>query len=149
MKLPEDAVNEGLSRPISRLMALLFVTWLVGGFYPIPDKLCGLLFGPTSPGIWSLFDVYGWFDGRFIPVVVNFSGTTVVVSGPLAVFCVVCSAMDRGNWIKITALLALSTFTMLAVEEWDDGEASWLAASVCQGFFVFILFVTLRPLRSG
>lgn len=148
MKLPEDAVNEGMLRPISRLLALLFVTWLVGGFYPIPEKLCGLLFDPNSRGIWGLFDVVGWFDWRFIPTVANFSGMTVVVSGPVAVFCVVCSAMDRGNWIKVTALLALSTFTMLAVEEWDDGETNWLTASVCQGLFVFILFAVLRPLRA-
>jgi hypothetical protein len=148
MKLPENAVNEGLLRPVSRLMALLFVTWLVGGFYPVPEMLCGLLFDPNSRGIWGVLDVVGWFDGRFIPAVAGFSGKTVVVSGPVAVFCLVCSAMDRGNWIKVTALLALSTFTMLAMEEWDDGETNWLTASVCQGLFVFILFAILHPLRS-
>jgi len=44
--------------------------------------------------------------------------------------------------------LALSTFTMLAVEEWDDGDTKWLAANASQGLFVFILFGILRPLRS-
>lgn len=37
MKTSEDAVNDAVVNPASRLMILLFGTWLVGALYPIPE----------------------------------------------------------------------------------------------------------------
>src|SRR5689334_7062897 len=118
MKNPEDAVNDAVVNPASRLMILLFGTWLVGALYPIPETIYYLIRGPVTDGNWGWTHTPQWFDFRFVPLLGSFVSKTVLVSGPMALFCVVCSALDRWSWRKITSLSALCTLSMNALEDW-------------------------------
>lgn len=111
MKVPEDGVNDALVHPFARMTILFLVTWLVGSIYQAPGTLFDLVTGREhgySNWIWAP----GWFNFGFFPVIGCLFSKTVLVSGPLAAFCVTCSALDRLSWVRVTALLSLSTFSM-------------------------------------
>ncbi len=148
MKTPEDAVNDAVVNPASRLMILLFGTWLVGALSPIPETIFYLIRGPETHCNWSWTHTPQWFDFRFVPVLGGFVSETVLVSGPIALFCIVCSALDRWSWRKVTALSALSTLSMNALVDWAD-DAGWMTLTLYQALIVTLLFVIIRPLRQA
>jgi hypothetical protein len=148
MKTSEDAVNDAVVNPASRLMILLFGTWLVGALYPIPETIYYLIRGPETHGNWSWTHTPQWFDFQFVPLLGSFASKTVLVSGPIALFCVVCSALDRWSWRKVTTLSALSTLSMNALEDWAR-DAGWLPLTLYQALIVTLLLVTIRPLRQS
>ena len=148
MKTSEDAVNDAVVNPASRLMILLFGTWFVGALYPIPETIFHLIRGPEIGENWSRTHTPQWFDFRFVPVLGSFVSQTVLVSGPVALFCVVCSALDRWSWRKVTALSCLSTLSMNVLEDWPDG-ANWMTLTLFQALILALLFVTIRPLREA
>ena len=148
MKTPENAVNDAVVNPASRLMILLFGTWLVGALYPIPKTIFYLIRGPETHGNRSWTYTPQWFDFRFVPVLGSFVSETVLVSGPIALFCVVCSALDRWSWRKVTALSALTTLSMNALEDWAD-DTGWMTLTLYQALIVTLLLVTIRPLRQA
>lgn len=148
MKTSEDAVNDAVINPASRLMILLFGTWLVGALYPIPETIFHLIRGPEIGENWSRTHTPQWFDFRFVPLLGSFVSQTVLVSGPIALFCVVCSALDRWDWRKVTVLSALSTLSMNALEDWAD-DAGWITLTLYQALIVTLLFVIVRPLRQS
>ena len=148
MKTPEEAVNDAVVNPASRLMILLFGTWLVGSLYPMPETIICLIRGPEIHGDWSVTHTPRWFDFRFVPVLGSLVSKTVLVSGPIAIFCVVCSALDRWSWRKVTALSSLSTLSMNVLEDWAD-DTGWLALTLYQALLVALFLVTIRPLRQS
>jgi len=75
-----------------------------------------------------------WFDFQFLPVLRSIFSKTVLVSGPVALFCVVCSALDRWSWRKVTTLSSLSTLSMNTLEDWAD-DSSWMTLTIYQGRF--------------
>ena len=148
MKTPEEAVNDAVVNPVSRLMILLFGTWLVGSLYPIPETIFCLIRGPEIHGNWSWTHTPRWIDFLFVPVLGSLVSKTVLVSGPIALFCVVCSALDRWSWRKVTALSSLSTLSMNVLEDWAD-DTGWLALTLYQALLVGLFLVTIRPLRQA
>lgn len=63
MKTPEDAVNDAVTHPISRLMILL-----IGSLQPIPETIYGLIVRPEEFHEHWWEGVTRWFDFEFIPV---------------------------------------------------------------------------------
>lgn len=148
MKTSEDAVNDAVVNPASRLMILLFATWLVGAFYPTPETIFHLIRGPEIGENWSRTHTPRWLDFRFVPLLGSFVSQTVLVSGPIALFCVVCSALDRWSWRKVTALSCLSTLSMNILEDWPD-EASWVSLTIYQALILALLLAIIPPLRQA
>jgi hypothetical protein len=146
MRTPENAVNDAVVHPPTRLLILLFGTWLVGALYPIPAIIIHLISGPEvgESLIWT--PTPQWFDFRFVPLLGSILSPTVLVSAPLAIFCVVCSALDRWSWRKVTVLSALSTFSMNALEHWA-ADSGWIMLTLCQALIVALLLVTIRPFQ--
>lgn len=139
MQTPEAAVNDAVVNPLSRLMILLFGTWLIGSLHPIPETIFYLdSFGSHTPK---------WFEFQFLPIFGAFAGNTVLVSGPIAIFCIVCSAFDRWSWKKTTTLSGISTFSMLMLEDWDFG-AHWTVLTLMQLLIVGGVVLICRPLRE-
>lgn len=149
MKTPEDGVNDAVMNPPARLMILLFGTWLIGSMHPIPVTVYYLIHGPVRTGANSSWEnVPQWFDFQFLPVLGAMASKTVLVSGPISVFCIVCSALDRWNWKKVTALSGISTFAMLMLDEWTHYDESWITLTLMH-FAIMIGMVTIiRPLRN-
>ena len=148
MKTLEDAVNDAVVNPPSRLMILLFGTWLVGALYPIPETIFHLIRGPEIGEGWSRTHIPQWIDFRFVPLLGSFVSQTVLVSGPISLFCIVCSGLDRWEWRKVTALSAVATLSMNVLEDWPD-DSGWIILTLFQALIVTLLFVTIRPLRQG
>lgn len=148
MKTAEEAVNDAVVNPASRLMILLFGTWLVGSLYPTPETIFCLIRGPEIHENWSMTHIPRWFDFRFVPVVGSIFSKTVIVSGPIAIFCVICSALDRWSWRKVTALSSLSTLSMNVLEDWAD-DASWMMLTLYQALIVGLVLVIIRPLKQA
>jgi hypothetical protein len=134
MKTQEEAVNDAVVNPASRLLILLFGTWLIGCLYPIPETVFCLIRGPEIHGDWTVIHTPQWFDFQFLPVLRSIFSKTVLVSGPVALFCVVCSALDRWSWRKVTTLSSLSTLSMNTLEDWAD-DSSWMTLTIYQGRF--------------
>jgi hypothetical protein len=147
MKTPEAAVNDAVVNPASRLMILLFGTWLIGSLYPIPETVFCLIRGPVVHGYWTVTHTPRWLDFRFVPVIGTLFSKTFLVSGPIALFCVVCSALDRWDWRKVTGLSALSTLSMNVLEDWADDEG-WITLTLYQALIVTLLLVIVRALRQ-
>ncbi len=99
-------------------------------------------------GDWSITHTPRWFDFRFVPVLGSFVSETAIVTGPIALFCVVCSALDRWSWRKVMALSALSTLSMNVLEDWPD-DVGWITLTLYQALIVTLLLVTIRPLRQA
>ncbi|RYD24444.1 MAG: hypothetical protein EOP88_00110 [Verrucomicrobiaceae bacterium] len=146
MKVLEDAVNDALVRPLARMAILFICTWLAGSLYRAPETFLNLVTGREhgySNWIW----VPGWFNFRFFPVIGAVFSKSVLVSGPLAAFCVTCSALDRLSWVKLTVLLSLATFSMNFFDSRQSGT-SWVILTLVQAAVVAMLFVIIRPLRE-
>lgn len=147
MKTAEEAVKDAVVNPPSRLMILLFGTWLIGSLYPIPETIFHLIRGPESDGNSGWTDISQWFDFQFVPVLGSLFGKTALVSGPIAVFCVVCSAMDWWDWRKVTLLSSISTLSMNVLEDWAD-DATWMTLASYQMLIVTLLLLAVPPLRQ-
>ena len=130
-------------------MVLLFGTWLIGGLHPIPETIYYWFRGPVETGSdsWWLHTPQ-WFEFEFLPVM-GAMGKTALVSGPISVFCVVCSALDRWNWVKVTALSGISTFAMLMVHEWSPYDTSWVTLTLAHFGIMAIVVTVVRPLREA
>jgi hypothetical protein len=150
MKTVEDAVNDAVINPLSRLIILLFGTWLIGSLYPIPEAIFNLIRGIYKDGDFTVIDEVRWFDFDFepIPVLGALFSETALVSGPIAVFCVVCSALDRWTWWKVTLLSGLSTFSMRILQTWPDYGVGWLSLTLAQLLIVGLILLVFRPLRE-
>lgn len=106
-----------------------------------------LIKGPEVEGNYSWTHTPEWFDFEFLPVLGSLFSQTILVSGPIAAFCIICSALDRWNWIKVTALSSLSTLSMNVLDDFSD-DAGWIALTLSQAAAVALLFVLIRPLRQ-
>jgi hypothetical protein len=149
MKTPEDAVSDAVVHPLSRLMILLFGTWLIGSLHPIPETVYYLIRGPvqTGPNSYS-GHTPEWFEFYFLPVLGGMVSKTALVSGPISVFCIVCSALDRWNWLKVTMLSGISTFAMLMVVSWAPYNASWIPLTLAHLAIMALVIIVIRPLRQ-
>ncbi len=149
MKNPEDAVNEAMIHPISRVLVLLSGTWMIGSLHPIPETVYYLVRGSVELGTNSWWHHQAeWFDFRFIPVLGDMGGKTALVSGPISVFCFVCSALDRWHWAKATALSGISTFFMLTVDDWAPYGTGWIRLTLVHFAIMVLVITVIRPLRE-
>jgi hypothetical protein len=148
MKTPEEAVNEAVINPASRLMILLFGTWLVGSLYPIPETVFWLIRGPQVYGNLTVYHNLDWCEFDFIPIIGSIFSKTFLVSGPIALFCVLCSALDRWSWRKVTALSSLSTLSMNALDDWSR-DADWMTLTLYQALIMLLVLVLVPPLRQA
>jgi hypothetical protein len=148
MKTSEETISDGIINPLSRLMILLFGSWLIGSLYPVPETVYNLIVGPLQHDDWTATQNPRFFDFQFLPVLGSLASKTVLVSGPVAVFCVVCSALDRWDWKKVTLLSGLSTLSMCMLESWPDRTTSWVILTLAQLLILSLFFVIIRPLKE-
>ena len=148
MKAPEDAVNDAVIHPLSRLMILLFGTWLIGSLHRIPETVYSLIVGTWRQAHDHWWDGVGeWLNFEFLPVLGAMASKTALVSGPISVFCIVCSALDRWSWKKVTALSGISTFAMLMVDHWSY-DTDWLTRTLFHLAIMTLVVTVVRPLRE-
>lgn len=146
MKASENAIQDGIVNPLGRLAILFFGTWLIGAVYPVPETIYHLVIGPQSFGNVTITHGLRWFDFRFIPILSAFISETFLVSGPTGLFCIVCSAMDRWDWRKVTALSGFSTFSMLILET-TVRDSSWMIMTGYQALATVLILILLRQFR--
>jgi hypothetical protein len=148
MKTSEETIGDGVINPFSRLLILLFGSWMMGSLYPIPETVYYLIVGPQPHGAGMVIHTPRWLDFQFLPVLGSLFSDTVLVSGPVAVFCVVCSALDRWDWKKVTLLSGLSTTSMNILESWPAPSTSWITLTLAQLLLVGIFLLMLRLKRD-
>ena len=148
MKYSEEAINDGVFNPVIRLLILLFGTWLIGSLYPIPETIYHLIRGPEKTWYGSVVHTPQWFDFQFLPVLGAFNSKTALVSAPIAFFCIVCSALDRWSWQKVTALSCLSTFSMNILDDLAS-QSDWMLLTLFQALIVTLLVMAIRTFRQA
>lgn len=150
MKTSEDAVNEALIHPVARVLILLAGTWLIGALHPIPETIYGLIMRRAEYGHEHWWEgALDWLDFEFVPVGSSMAGKTALISGPIAVFCFVCSALDRWDWKKTTALSGISTFFMLMLENWVPYDTGWIPQTSAFLAMMALTVMFFRPFRES
>lgn len=139
--------------PISRLIRLVFVSYFIGIFYPLPKTLFHLVKGPSVSGSVTSIHTPDFVDFSVFPFISAPFGSSVVLAFPVAVFCIVWSAYDRWSAAHVTALGAASTFSMFFADD-VAGDLGWLGETVIFAFSTVVLFgvyfaVAKRIAESG
>jgi hypothetical protein len=147
MKLPEEAVREGVVNPPTRLFILLIGTWIIGSLHPLPETLYNLAAGPQTNGDWTWVHNPRYVDFNLLPILGTFDSLSLLVSAPISIWCVVMSVYDHHSWKKVTLLSGLTTLSMLSIDE-RVGASDIFGASALQLIFVGIFVYLIKPLRK-
>jgi hypothetical protein len=146
MKYAEDAVSEGVVNPLSRLIVLFFGTWLIASLHPIPETTFKIITRIYKNGDWSVILRREWFDFGFFPILGCLFSKTFLVSGPIALFCVFCSAMDRWEWRKVTLLSGLSNLTMCVLDTWPPRSTNLMILVIGQLVILSLFYLVIHLL---
>ena len=139
MELLETAVSRGLTGPLQRLAGLGVACYVAAAAHPLPDSIAWLITGPRHPApgvtVSHDFEVFHW---SVFPLFDGAQSDASPIYLPVMGFCVVCSAMDRGDWKFVTLFGAVSTFALYVIEDlagdWDGVMKNLVllvAASIC------------------
>lgn len=148
MNTPEQAIREGVLNPISRVFLLLAVSYIIGIFHPLPEDIFYWITGPRVYENMTWEHVPKFVDPKILPVICAFFSDTVWASGPISIFCILCSSFDRWSWLKTTILGGYSTFLIYLLESWEP-KINWLSQTGIYSLLILLLFAIVRPMRSG
>jgi len=119
MEAEEDAIESGVVRPAKRLLVLMVVTYFAAVFYPLAETAVDLLSG--WDGRRSSVRLVDW--GVF-PAFQFFVMDVVAVYGPVTIFCIVASAMDRCEAWRVNVFAAAVTFSAYVIEDQSGSSTS-------------------------
>ncbi|MEM9478789.1 MAG: hypothetical protein AAGA58_03910 [Verrucomicrobiota bacterium] len=150
MKLPEQGITEGFVNPWTRVFLLFVVSYFVGIFYPLPEKV--FFFIKDWP-LGSSFYPSDCVDFHVLPFLEAPFSVAWFIASPISFACIVCSAMDRWTVIHTTSLGAASTFSLHFAHDLADLYDSALAEVIIYAIAVLVLFllftfVSLRYISS-
>lgn len=145
METPEQAVIEGTVNPFTRLFYLFGGSYLIAIFHPLPEAVFdfSVRLAKELNGEEVRFhnDVFVKFE--VIPMISAFFSDTILASGLVSIFCIVCSALDRWNVWKTTILGGWSTFLVYALPGWGFSSAPLTDTGVY--LLLMALLFTIAP----
>lgn len=132
MQLQEDAIAEGYTTPMRRLLLLALVTYFSAAFSPSVETVMTLFkkdYPHTETGAPYL-PLGSFFDGSVFPLLEGLGKNTSLVYIPILVSCLVCSAMDKSDPWRINLLAGYSTFFCYTIHDFDSSCGILLPSAV-------------------
>lgn len=132
MQLQEDAIVQGYTTPMRRLLLLALVTYLSAAFSPSVKTVMTLFhkdYPHTETGAPYL-PLEGFFNWSVFPLIEGFGKNTSFVYTPILVFCLVCSVMDKSDPWRINLLAGYSTFFCYTIHDFDSSCGILLPSAV-------------------
>lgn len=143
MQLQEQAIERGLIGPTKRLMWLAVVIYLSACFTPTVGTVLELTMGPKDLGggatLSRSIDFVEWYVLPPLQALDSRSGIGYLL---MLIPCVVWTALDRGDSMRIGTVAGIGTFSFYLIEEfcsdWNPVLQNLLLLSIESAVVLFL-----------